>query len=201
MAVRRLSQSSLSTRGRGKASSFIAGYGFGVDEMDRLAVVTAPSGGSSTLSISSIPGSYQHLQLRILGKSSSTSAADHVVQMRFNNDAGSNYAWHRLQGNGSAASSGALATTTVIEMGSLASSETGKASMFGGIVVDILDYASTSKFKTVRAIGGSDLNGSGYAALSSGLWMSTAAVTSITLFANTGVYAEFSRFAVYGVVG
>lgn len=201
MAVRRLSQSFLSTRGRGKQSSLIAGYGFGVDEMDRLAVTSAPAGGVGTLTISGIPSTYQHLQLRIIGKSSSTSSANHVLQLRFNNDAGSNYSWHRLEGSGASASSSGLASTTVIELGSLASSETGKASMFGAIVADILDYSNTSKFKTVRSIGGSDLNGSGYVAMSSGLWISTAAISSIVIYVNTGNYAESSRFALYGVVG
>jgi hypothetical protein len=75
--------------------------------------------------------------------------------------------------------------------------------MFGGGVVDILDYASTSKNKTIRTLSGADINGAGGdLRLSSGLWFATpAAITSITLYANGGSsdFAQYSSFALYGI--
>ena len=67
-------------------------------------------------------------------------------------------------------------------------------------IIDILDYANTSKYKTVRIALGSDRNGSGEVGLFSGLWQSTAAVTTIAI--NCGQnYTTTSQFALYGIKG
>jgi hypothetical protein len=74
------------------------------------------------------------------------------------------------------------------------------ASVFGGIVIDILDYANTNKYKTMRTLSGYDANGSGNVGLFSGLWMNTAAVTSINLLTFYDQYATYSSFALYGIL-
>jgi hypothetical protein len=69
-----------------------------------------------------------------------------------------------------------------------------------GTVLDILDYANTNKFKTVRSLTGVDANGSGFVALMSGLYRSTTAITSIKLFSTYGSnWTSTSTFALYGV--
>jgi hypothetical protein len=77
------------------------------------------------------------------------------------------------------------------------------ASIFGSGVVDILDYKNTNKNKTIRSIGGYDINGSGsgyaYTSFYSGNWRSTSAVTSITFTMVAGDYAQYSSFALYGI--
>jgi predicted patatin/cPLA2 family phospholipase len=75
------------------------------------------------------------------------------------------------------------------------------ANIFGAGVIDILDYANTNKYKTVRALSGHDNNGSGYVNFESGLWMSTSAITSIKLFTAGNVYAQYTQFALYGIKG
>ena len=74
------------------------------------------------------------------------------------------------------------------------------ANIFGTGIIDILDYADTSKYKTVRTLFGYDANGSGYIAFSSNLWQSTSAITSITMTPVNGI-AEYSSFALYGIKG
>ena len=78
------------------------------------------------------------------------------------------------------------------------------ASKKGGTapIVDVLDYANTNKFKTIRNLEGFDVNGSGgLVALTSGLYRSTSAITSIKLTPNAGNYAQYSHFALYGIKG
>ena len=73
-------------------------------------------------------------------------------------------------------------------------------SQYGAIVLDILDYANTNKNKTMRAIGGVDVNGSGVAEMWSGLYISTNAVNSINLYSYNGSnISQYSSFALYGV--
>ena len=76
------------------------------------------------------------------------------------------------------------------------------ANMFGSGVIDILDYANTNKYKTVRTLSGDDKNGSGYVVFGSGLWQNTNAVSTITL-TNHGAtnFQQYSSFALYGIKG
>jgi hypothetical protein len=66
-------------------------------------------------------------------------------------------------------------------------------------IIDILDYASTSKNKTVRRFTGRDFNGSGIVDVGSGLWMSTSAVTAVSITATTNSFGQYSTAALYGV--
>ena len=75
--------------------------------------------------------------------------------------------------------------------------------IFGANVLDILDYANTSKYTTARILGGIDINGSGgNIRLDSGVWMNTAAVTSLTISPTTANnFVQYSSFALYGIKG
>ena len=180
----------------------IAGlYGVGVTPSttayESIATTTVGSGGTTTIDFSSIPSTFTHLQLRALIRSNGI--ADNST-MRFNADTGNNYASHYLVGDGSSASAGASASRSNMYLDILASN--GSGAYFSAVVVDILDYKSTSKNKTIRALAGQDLNGSGTVWLASGLWTNTAAVNQITIKTNgAGGFAQYSSFALYGIKG
>ena len=123
-----------------------------------------------------------------------------AAKLRLNSDSGSNYAFHMLRGNGSAASAAAGSNQTSIEIPFTAYSGA-TASAFGCGVIDILDYANVYKYKTTRTLGGADLNGSGFVDFTSGLWMNTSPVTSISIFAASGNIQQYSRFSLYGIRG
>lgn len=161
---------------------------------DALASVTVPSGGVATIQFAGIPTGYKHLQIRGIAKGTVASAA---LLTGFNGDTASNYNNHYLEGSGSSAAAGYNATSAIITYGTIA--PTAATSVFTGTVIDILDYASTSKFKTTRTLTGYDANGSGYIDLNSGLWRSTAAITNITLSTTSGNFAEYTQYALYGI--
>jgi len=161
---------------------------------ESIQTVTVGSGGQASISFTSIPSTYKHLQLRYIARASS---ADLVV-FRVNGSTGNDYALHALQGNGSAAS--AVATTSYSYGGVAPIS--GTADTFGAGVLDILDYANTNKYKTFRTLGGRDLNGSGIIELRSSLYMSTSAISSIVLSTDSVLnFQQYSSFALYGVKG
>lgn len=152
---------------------------------------------ASSITISSIPSTYQHLQIRILGSMSASGADD--LRMRFNSDTGSNYATHFIVGNGSTVPAGAYSSTTSMLCG--ANALPTATNIYGVAVIDVLDYANTSKYKTMRALAGNDTNGGGYVALSSGLWQSTTAVNSITFYPNASTFTANTQVALYGIKG
>jgi hypothetical protein len=159
---------------------------------ESISTVTVGSGGSSSISFSSIPSTYKHLQIRAIAKAS---GSNFNPKMQFNGDTGSNYSWHYIYGDGSTATAGGGATQAFIYNSIISTN----ASMYNGFVIDILDYANTSKFKTTRELSGQDRNGSGEIALWSGSWHSALAITSIN-FSN-GTFDQHSSFALYGIKG
>jgi hypothetical protein len=163
---------------------------------DSIATTTL---GSATASItfSSIPATYTHLQIRVLGSMSASGADD--LCLRFNSDTGSNYAAHYLVGNGTSASAGAYTSATFTRAG--ANALPTATSTYGVAVIDLLDYANTSKYKTMRALAGNDTNGAGYVALGSGLWQSSTAINTILLYPFASTFTANTQIALYGIKG
>lgn len=172
---------------------------------ESIATVSVGSGGAATIEFTSIPGTYTHLQIRGIARGTRTDFSIDQLYTRVNSDTGSNYAWHWLYGNGSSASADAGANATSMNLGWFATAATASVTnTFGGVVIDILDYANTNKFKTFRVLSGNDFNGggspfSGTIILASGLWRSTSAITSISFDPSEANFAQYSHFALYGV--
>jgi hypothetical protein len=176
---------------------------------ESIQTVTVGAGGSGTVTFSSIPSTYKHLQIRLINQTNRTTFNTSSFYFRFNGDTGSNYSIHTLQSDPASPSSSALAggLSSQTAIYDLSTSSNVAANVFGASVIDILDYANTNKNKTIRAISGADTNGaaSGYAGwigFSSGAWYNTAAVTSITFTPQFGtLFNQYSTFALYGIRG
>ena len=167
---------------------------------DSIATTTVGAGGTSTITFSSIPSTYTHLQLRVIGRSSAASGSSSFY-MQVNSDTGSNYSQHRIYGSGSSVTASADASQTSIQLDRLATNGS-TSGVFGAAVVDILDYANTSKNKTVRSLGGIDNNGSGFVMYNSGLWMNTSAITSLSFTLDSpNTFTQYTQFALFGIRG
>jgi hypothetical protein len=167
-------------------------------DFESIATVTVGSGGAANIEFTSIPSTFAHLQVRGLLRQSSSSASGGAPGIRFNGDTGSNYGYHALWGDGSSAYGDGLQSQSVLYV-NRSTTATQTASNFGAFVVDILDYASTSKNTTTRALAGYDNNGNGSLYVKSGLWLDTSAITSITVTPNAGNWVEHSTLALYGI--
>jgi hypothetical protein len=160
-------------------------------------IATATFTGSSlSITFSSIPSTYQHLQIRGLAR---TPSGPDQIDLRFNGDSGNNYSMHGLTGDGATVTSEGYGTQNRIFN---ANSPLSNADIYTVSVIDILDYANTNKNTTVRTLQGRDINGSGgQIQFNSGSWYNTAAVTSITLAARIYNPTSISSFALYGIKG
>jgi len=183
----------------------VKGFGWGAfsgpafdSDFESIATTTLSSS-QATVSFTSIPATFKHLQLRVLGQAADSGGAFNI-KARFNSDTGNNYALHRLIGDGSSPTSAGVASTGYARLGVLNSSDF--TNVFSGNVIDILDYTDTNKYTTTRSLGGYDKNGAtGFVMYHSSLWMNTAAITSIELTTDTGNLAQYSSFALYGIKG
>ena len=164
---------------------------------DSIATTTVGAGGSSSITFSSIPQKYTHLQIRGIVRTPGNASF-----MAIGTSSGANYGaqGHLLSGgNGGSIYANSLNTTGTkglaldLYVGSLV------ANQFGVYIIDILDYANTTKYKTVRAITGyedasSTVNSIGHH------YTTLNAITSIVLTGD-GNYAQYSHFALYGIKG
>ena len=164
---------------------------------------TTLASNSATVILSSIPADYKHLQIRVLARSTRGSYYDEW-KLRVNGDTGANYAHHRLWGTGSSATASGGASATSIDP-LMPSTDAATPDSYTVGIIDIHDYASTTKYKTIRAFGGNDTNytasNNGVVVLHSSLWQSTSAITSLTFSLAVSSYAIGSTFALYGMVG
>lgn len=177
-----------------------SGAGGGAGAYESIATVTVGAGGSASVTFSSIPSTYQHLQVRFIARISTSDTAENTW-LQFNGDTGSNYSYHFLDGNGSSASANGAATQTRILAGRAGAANSG-SNIFGVNILDVHDYASTTKNTTARILGGIDRNGDGNIRLDSGAWFNTAAVTSLTISPTTSnSFVLGSVFSLYGIKG
>jgi len=171
-------------------------------DFESIATVTVGSGGTTSVSFTSIASTWKHLQIRWIARENtgSVSTPDENIRIRFNSDTGSNYSIHRLNGNGSTVYADGYANQSdVVATGFSGNGAT--ASIYGGGVIDILDYGNTNIYKTIRSLSGVDQNGSGSVWFNSGNWRDTSAITSIELRESTNGFKQYSQFALYGIKG
>jgi hypothetical protein len=163
---------------------------------ESIATVTVGSGGSSSISFASIPSSYKHLQIRGIVAGTGNSADWFSVNLNGTTSARSHALYAaNVSASGTSGANGLIG----LAVAQLAAG----SSIFGAFVVDVLDYANTSKNKTIRALAGREQNGYGtsYVNLGSSLYNSTTAVSSLTITPEVASFAEFSQFALYGIKG
>ena len=144
--------------------------------------------GSSTGSVSftSIPQTYTDLVL-VAATPTTGSGADYYL--RFNSDSGSNYSDTRIIGDGSSAASYRSSNQTQAIVGTIYPQQ-------GNIINHIMNYSNATTYKTVLSRG----NYAGYLTQANAtLWRSTAAITSVYVFAQSGNFATGSTFTLYGI--
>lgn len=156
------------------------------------------TGSSGTISFTSIPSTYKHLQLRYMASASGTGGIENPW-LRFNNDSTTLYSAHRLYGDGANASADAFTTVAQIRAGFI--NDSSNSDILGVAIIDILEYANTNINKTVRLLSGVDRNGNGYVNLGSGNWRSTTAINRIDLIVSGLNWTADSSFALYGIKG
>jgi hypothetical protein len=152
----------------------------------------------TSYTFSSIPGTFKHLQLRMyLPGGTSVSATNLDIQV--NGDTGTNYVNHWFNGTGTTVSASSQTSNPRIEeMVLFRSANTYPA----GVILDILDYADTNKYKTFRTLSGKEDGNSGDVRITSHMWMSTSAITSIKVYPdNNNNFPPGVRLSLYGIKG
>jgi hypothetical protein len=180
------------------ARAYGAGAGVQIGDFESIST-TVLTGNQSTINFTSIPQTFTHLQLRIIGRNNQVGSNQReYFKCNFNSDTTSaNYRRHEILADGASVTAG-NAQDGGISLGPTINS----TSTFSAHIVDFLDYTNTNKYKTVRTIAGYDGNGFGECHFNSGVWLSTSAITSINLspfISGANSFTQYTSLALYGV--
>jgi hypothetical protein len=145
------------------------------------------TGNESVVTFSNIPQDYTDLV--IVSNVVWTSDA-YINNMRFNGDAGSNYSYTRITGNGTSATSSRLGNINYAFGGWTGVNPTLNT-------VHIMNYSNSTKYKT--SLVRTNLVADRVVAYVN-MWRNTAAITSITLtHESASAYSAGSTFSLYGI--
>ena len=151
-------------------------------------IVTTTGSGSTSVTFSSISGTYTDLILIMNG----TASGPTNVYVRFNGDTGNNYSSTNMAGNGSSATSGRNSNDPSIQAFFGYYDTT-----IGSTIMQVMNYSNTTTNKTALARYNHTSNETRAAV---GLWRNTAAITSITLLtSNTATFPSSTTFTLYGI--
>jgi hypothetical protein len=161
---------------------------------DSIATVVG-NGSSDTVTFSSIPQTYKHLQVRWQAKGQNGATGTNQLIWRANGDGtATNYWDHRLIIGGSSwiaqASNSNQITSGVMNDGT---------TQWAGGYFDIYDYTSTIKHKAVKSPHGGDTPSGAQGHYTSHLWRNTAAITSLSFTFTSNLLKAGTQFSLYGV--
>ena len=147
---------------------------------------------AASITFSSIAASWTDLRVVLI----CTAATNAYPKFRFNGDSGSNYSSTNILGTGSATNSQSEVNDDGIRINGNSAVTTNPSLN----TVDVFSYAG-STYKTTLNNAANDKNGSGVTVSTVGLWRSTAAITSITLYDLTSLnFAAGSTATLYGIL-
>ena len=148
---------------------------------------TTLSSAQSSVTFSSISGSYTDLVIVLNGALSSGLAG---LSVEYNGDTTvGNYSYTRLQGNGTTASSSRATADKAIGFVAQDSCMT---------IINVNNYSNSTTYKTTLTRTNSNYSSDARTGSYVALWQSTAAITSIKLFASVNFNSGFT-FTLYGI--
>jgi hypothetical protein len=170
--------------------------------MQAIYTQTVGAGGASTIVFNNIPQTFTDLKLVVSVRSNTTTGGGpgDPLSVRFNG-ASTNYNHDYLIGTGTSVlvgNNGYGYTPNYLWLAYLNENGT-TASTYASNDYYISGYSSNN-FKSVIIDSVTENNASGaLQSLLSGVWMDTAAITSMTIFALGGGIRQYSTFTLYGI--
>ena len=164
-----------------------------------LQTVTVGSGGASSVSFNSIPQGYTDLKLVCSFRGTASASGVDLYAYVNNVSSDASYSTTYLTGTGSATGSSRATGLTFfyLENGDAASQT---ANTFSSHEVYFPNYTG-SNYKQIIVDTVNENNGSvSNQGLAACLWAKTTAISALTVFPQSGNIAQYSTFALYGVL-
>jgi len=154
----------------------------------------------ATITFSSIPATFKHLQVRMLARTDVNGSTDNI-QIYFNGDTSNAYSRHQFTSDFGSPASATADPDQPLFTGTIGGN-TNNANVFGLAIIDVVDYSVSGKYKITKAFTGVDYGTNGYMTQMAGSWNNTAVITSVSIAKQSGSnFVAGSRFALYGLKG
>lgn len=153
---------------------------------------------TTTVSFSSIPGTYTDLVL--VASSADSSTLYNQISFRLNSLSTAIYSWTALYGNGTSAGSNREATGAGRTYGTIGWNTAQNLTLGTSVsIANFMNYANSAIYKTVLSRSSNSANGTEVLV---SLAQTTSAITSIDLYSanNTKQFAAGSTFTLYGIL-
>lgn len=164
-----------------------------------LSTKTIGSGGSQTIEWSAIPATYDDLLLKVSLRSSyGAIAVGH--RFRINGDTSGNYDYIYEYGGGSVGGKVGSVSTSQSFIAVTINGSTSMSNTFSSYEIYIPNYA-TNTFKPLYIQGVTEDNsGEAYSSAIAGIWINTAAITSLSFdFGSGNTIVQYSSGTLYGI--
>ena len=161
-----------------------------------IATQTISGTGTTTITFDNIPQNFQSLKFHVWGRGTyNNSGGGLSVVIGYNGYSGTTNFRHQLLGDGANGSNASYATSngTVASLPDVNAAST----IYGANIIEIVDYASPNKNKTLNYMGGFDRNGSGNIVIGSSFITLSTAITQVQLITD-GNWGDGSRIDLYG---
>src|SRR5262245_18450979 len=168
---------------------------------DAVMISDTTLGSDGTLDLTSIPATYKHLKLILNLRFGLAAVADEAA-IQFNGDTGATqYRTASIYNAGGSAGFLQSGGTTRIVVANLMAASNAAANIFTSMVIEIPDYASTTRQKNAIGTFGPSSDGQTQVGTVSGGWKSTAAINRIRIYPSNGGtnWKAGSRATLYGL--
>ena len=163
-----------------------------------ISSVTVGSGGAANVEFTSIPATYTDLLIKGSFRHNS-SVVYAYCKLRFNGITATNYSDRILYGDNGTAGSVSNSSVTSIS-GGMSVGATAIASTFSNVEWYIPNYTSSNqKSVSIDAVAENNSATSANGYLTAGIFTGTSAITSITLFPDSGSFVQYSTAYLYGI--
>jgi hypothetical protein len=164
---------------------------------DLIASVTVGSGGTSTITFSSIPGTYTDLVIKTSLRDTVASIANAGMRVIFNNSS-TGYSRRTLYGNGTTVISDMETSVSWARVGQQPGANA-TANTFSSDEVYIPNFTISNG----KSLGGDSVSENNateaYTNIVAGYWANSATVTSISLQSNSAAWTQNSTAYLYGI--
>jgi hypothetical protein len=177
----------------------------GGGDLVEIVANTVLGSAASSISLTSIPGTYSHLKIVMRLRSDRASNTNDGLNITLNSDTGAGaYAWITVNLTASGGVSGAgNVSDTAIKPTTLIAGATARENTFSTVIIDIPNYAGTGYARTLRGVGDYFFGGAGVNLLSNfaANWFNTAnAITQIDIAPLAGTnFIAGSSYSLYGI--
>lgn len=154
------------------------------------------------VTFSNIPSTYTHLQIRVIARDTSAGTTASALSLRVGNgsvDSGSSYPRQSFYTNGTTTSAERFAANVAISTpNGPVINGSALANAHGAAIIDLYDYTSTTKNKSVRIFSGGNRGTAGAVIMTSGTWLNQSVIDTIYVYSSNPL-ATTTKIALYGI--